>query len=446
LVSPAELCDSARALDLAGVSAREDVRVALATTLCKRGRDRAAFDAVFDAVFAAADGVSRGILSRGASEDAAEAELVVADAIASGQTARLSALARYALTGDGLDLLLELMESGVGAGSAPLLDAGGEDFVSARLLDAISWEASEDEIRRLVDGLAGRLGPEGTRRLSEAAARRRDEVRAAVGELTRWTTARPGVGRTPALHKVPLEQKSFYLLTESDTTALRGVVAELARKVRVRARKKKKRFSRGKLEIKRTMRQNVGLGGIPMRAAFRKKRPRRTTLLALCDLSESVRNVSRFMLEFTYTLQDVFGPVRSLAFVNEVGEATGLFAWCDVGEAVGRVLAGEAVNVWGNSNYGRVFDAVLSGFGPALTPDTVLVIIGDGRNNFHYANEEALREIRRRTKKVIWLTPEPQSSWGFGDSEMWRYRRHCDRVETVRNLGDLKAFVDTLAL
>ncbi|MBI5529289.1 MAG: VWA domain-containing protein [Deltaproteobacteria bacterium] len=445
-MSPPELCDSARALDLVDMSVREDVRRALAATLCKRGRDRATFDSVFDANFPASDPFSGELPEPGGVGDLGDAELVVADAIASGRAARLSALARYALTGEGIDLLLELLESGVAAGTGSVANVASEEFLSARLLDAVAWEASEDEIRRFLDALSARLGPEGVRLLSEAAARRRREVRAAVGEIARRTAARSGGGRAPVSSKVPLEEKSFYLLTEADTGALRGVVSELARKIRARARKKKKRFSRGKLDVKRMMRLNVGTGGIPMRAAFRKRRPRRTTLLVLCDLSDSVRNVSRFMLEFTFTLQDLFGPVRSLAFVNEVGEATGLFARYDVGEAVGRVLAGEAVNVWGNSNYGRVFDAVLSAFPTALTRDTVLVIIGDGRNNFHYANEEALREIRRRSKRVIWLTPEPQSSWGFGDSEMWRYRRHCDRVETVRNFGDLKAFVDTLTL
>ena len=45
----------------------------------------------------------------------------------------------------------------------------------------------------------------------------------------------------------------------------------------------------------------------------------------LCDVSDSVRNASRMMLLFTYTMQELFTRVRSFVFVSEVGEVTKLF-------------------------------------------------------------------------------------------------------------------------
>jgi uncharacterized protein with von Willebrand factor type A (vWA) domain len=45
----------------------------------------------------------------------------------------------------------------------------------------------------------------------------------------------------------------------------------------------------------------------------------------LCDVSDSVRNVSRFMLQFVYSLQDLYSKVRSYIFVAEIGEVTRLF-------------------------------------------------------------------------------------------------------------------------
>jgi hypothetical protein len=38
---------------------------------------------------------------------------------------------------------------------------------------------------------------------------------------------------------------------------------------------------------------------------------------------------------------------------------------------------------------------------------------------------------------VIWLCPEDPGSWGFGDSEMPLYARHCTRIEVVKSVDDL---------
>ena len=51
-VSPAELLDAARALDVVGLSDRARVRAALRATLAKDRRCAAPFDRVFDAFFA----------------------------------------------------------------------------------------------------------------------------------------------------------------------------------------------------------------------------------------------------------------------------------------------------------------------------------------------------------------------------------------------------------
>jgi len=45
----------------------------------------------------------------------------------------------------------------------------------------------------------------------------------------------------------------------------------------------------------------------------------------LCDVSDSVRNASRFMLQFVYSLQDLYSRVRSFIFVADIGEVTECF-------------------------------------------------------------------------------------------------------------------------
>jgi len=48
-----------------------------------------------------------------------------------------------------------------------------------------------------------------------------------------------------------------------------------------------------------------------------------------------------------------------------------------------------------------------------------------------------LGEVKRKARRVIWMCPEDPGSWGFGDSEMPLYSRHCTRVEVVKSVDDL---------
>jgi uncharacterized protein len=43
-----------------------------------------------------------------------------------------------------------------------------------------------------------------------------------------------------------------------------------------------------------------------------------------------------------------------------------------------------------------------------------------------------MKLIFERSKRVIWLNPEFKSSWGTGDSDMFRYAAYC-HVLTVCN-------------
>jgi uncharacterized protein len=73
----------------------------------------------------------------------------------------------------------------------------------------------------------------------------------------------------------------------------------------------------------------------------------------------------------------------------------------------------------------------------SVTRKTTVIVIGDGRTNYNPPNAWILGELRRKARRLLWLCPEDQGSWGFGDSEMPQYARHCTRVEVVRSVDDL---------
>ena len=65
------------------------------------------------------------------------------------------------------------------------------------------------------------------------------------------------------------------------------------------------------------------------------------------------------------------------------------------------------------------------------------MIIGDGRNNYHPSHSAVLSDIRRRSKKTLWITPELPEKWNTGDSMMYEYTSYCDRTIIAYNLKTL---------
>jgi uncharacterized protein with von Willebrand factor type A (vWA) domain len=75
-----------------------------------------------------------------------------------------------------------------------------------------------------------------------------------------------------------------------------------------------------------------------------------------------------------------------------------------------------------------------------------VIVIGDGRNNYHPSRAAILGDLRRRARQVLWLNPEARAAWGFGDSAMRDYEPHCDQVVVARDLESLRAVIDDLVL
>jgi len=152
------------------------------------------------------------------------------------------------------------------------------------------------------------------------------------------------------------------------------------------------------------------------------------------------------MLQFVYSLQDLYSKVRSFVFVADVGEITKLFEEHEINEAIESALKGDVINVYAHSDFGRAFRLFHRDHLAAITRHTTVIVLGDARNNYNLPHEWVLREIKQRAKQLIWLNPENRMTWGFGDSEMDRYLPHCDVVEECRNLNQLYKVIDRMVV
>ncbi len=442
-VSAGELADAAAGLALVGMGDRAAVRAVLESALIKRERDAEVFRRIFDLYFGGAkallDDVERGLVDRLREQGVLDEDVL---AMLAWEIARrpLSPLARAALEGD-VAALSRLLR-----GAALQVDLGQIEsptqlgFFARRLGAAAGLSTAAAELRQLEADLRTRgLDP----RALELLGSRLSEALRGIERAIRRIVERGSRARREERRGGGPEERPFAALLPEEIERMEAAVRRLGEKLKGKLQRRRER-RRGTLHVRRTLRKNLGVDAVPFRLAFRGRRPQRPDVVVLCDLSDSVRNASRLMLLFVYTLQSLFSRVRSFAFVSDLGELTPHFRGVDASEAIDRALAGEAVSLYANSNYGRALALFAREHLGVVTRRTTVLVIGDGRNNYNPANEWALEEIRRKARRLVWISPEARRSWGLGDSEMPRYSRRCSQVAIVGCLADLARFAEEI--
>lgn len=450
-VSTAEVLDATRALAVVGLQDADSVRAGLRATLVKRAGDQDTFEELFDLFFfrpgdfaAQAHGapLEEALRKRGFTDDEIEALL----AILADQAASMSQLGRMGLgmRRGQLERLIRLagMQLDLGQMTNPLQIG----FYTMRLLDQMGFGQAEREIDGLRGNLAKKLGPDRAQEVANAVQEILGNLRRAVRDYVQTEFDKRNRDFYESWRSQMLTDKPFGAMTDDDLDNLEEEIRRLAKKLRAQATLRPRIERRGRLDVRRTMRQSLQAGGVPFKLRWRRRRPEKPRIVILCDVSDSVRHVSRFMLQLTYLLQDLFSKVRSYVFVADIGETTELFREHDIHRAVELAYGGVIINVYANSNYGNAFYKFREQFLDAVNAKTTVIVIGDGRNNYNPSHAAALSDIRRRAKRLLWLNPEPAANWAFGDSAMRDYLPHCDRVEVVYNLKSLKRVVDSLVL
>ncbi len=442
-VSTAEVVDALLAVERAGLSDKSVFRSALKATLVKRPEDLDDFDSLFDLYFSAFE---TPVESLAPVADLGRASEILADVLAEADGAFSPWFRKLLLEGLPAFSAL-LLETGRKVGLAGMrypLQARHFGQKMRREFGMDLWQEQTEHLLKLLEarsvpasdlaGLEQEIG-ERIRLLSEMIQDHADRQARALHRADRSRDMRQ-----------ELLQKGFGALTAHEIQAMRRVVQELAKKIRDEAALRQRRSRRGRLDIKHTLRKSLAYGGLPLEMVLKKRKRSKGRIVVLCDVSQSVWNASRFMLHLLYSLQDQFGKVRSFVFVDQLGEVTACFERYEVNTAVDKALREAGIPYHRYTDYGSVFRQFCERHMEAVNRRTTFIVIGDGRNNFFLPGEEFLERIRARARRVIWLNPESRGFWKVGDSMMHRYAKHCDEVRECRNLEQLMAFVNELAL
>jgi hypothetical protein len=439
-ISTAQALDAARVVALVGFADRDRLRDALSAVVVERRADRERFREAFAAFFTPDRAHAGDLWSRLRARGFAEAELsalremLQAAAEQSGATGDAPAL--LGLLGSESELDHLLLAAGIARTLAPMTSTLQAGFFAQRVMDQIDLPRAASAVRRLAAALREALGEERGAALGEALAEELARVRRRVRmhvdrSLTDRLAEPPSEGRRAGT--IP-----FAGLTEAEREEVRRAVRGLAERLRGAERVRRRRARRGRIDPHRTMRQSLRTGGVPFQPARRRRRRDRPRLVVLCDVSDSVRAASLFMLELVHAAQELFAGTRSFVFVSDLGETTRLFADHPPDAALARVYGGSVVSLAHNSNYGRALAAFEDLAGRDVDRRTTVVILGDGRANYLADGVETLSRLRERARALFWICPEAPGTWGSGDSAMLRYAGAVTKVLVARCAKELE--------
>lgn len=235
--------------------------------------------------------------------------------------------------------------------------------------------------------------------------------------------------------------KDFAKLTNKEKQQLNDYIRQNARNFRTRINGRINTTAHRRIDMAETCKQACRTNGIPLNLAFDRPKRQKANIVMLLDISGSCRSASELMLTFMYQVKKVFpGGCKSYAFVNSLYDISKLFDVPDSDSAIREVL--NTIPTKGvYSDYGRPLKEYREQHMSDINKDTIILWIGDARNNRNPSEAETFKNIVRRGKKTYWLNTEKKSQWNHGDSIFSEYARYCTKYAEAISPAELIGFL-----
>jgi uncharacterized protein len=420
-ISPAESIDAVRTLEVVGYGDRAALKDALGLVLAKTVEEKRAFGECFDFYFCR-DEIA-----------VPDEETAPSVAPATSEASNGGALGRMLLEGDGAGLTAAMEEAGEAAGVQNIRFFTQKNLYARRVLDRMGLGEVEHNI-----AAQRREGERGLARRLEAGL---EGLRGQVRDFVERNLLLFARGQTEEFREELLKSTRLSNLERRDYERMRVLVRAVARRLATRYAKPRRRRLRGQLDVRRTMRRNMGWGGVPFVVVWRERRIEKPRVLVLCDVSGSVAAMAQFLLMFLYALNEVLADIRSFAFAGSLIEVSDILEHEPIEVAIAKILG---IIGFGSSNYGNSLADFEDGWMGLVDRRSTVIVLGDARGNRTDPRVDILARMSARAKRVVWLNPEYRAAWGTGDSDMFRYAPHCQMVRVCSTLRELERVVEEL--
>ena len=467
-ISPAETLDAMSALELVGYRDREFLKNTLSLVLPKTPDEKETFSETFDSFFSFDDvsgvtvpvegeegegggGSGEGGEGPGEGEGSAGggggkgkrkkgkfgAEEEEEEDLGHGETSEpQSALGKLLMQDSTVELTMRMADAAKAVDLDEIQVFTQKGLYTRKIMEEMGLTELQQEI-----GAAKQSRQIPDRRMAQELGKRRDALREQVRDYVerQFLLHADATGRRlreELLRKVKLsnvEHRNFRLIQE--------VVFRMAKKLVALHSRRRKVFKRGQLNVPRTLRHNMAYDGAIFDLHWKSVKVDRPKVFAICDVSGSVANYARFMLMFLYSLDEVMPKVRSFAFSSDLAEVTELFERNQIEDAIAKTLRDYS---GGSTDYGQAFSDFRKHCMDDVDGRTTIIILGDARNNYGDPRTDILKEMYDRSKRVLWLNPEPRTTWNMGDAEMRKYTAYVHQAEECNSLMHLERVVGNL--
>lgn len=420
-VSTGEAIDAAEAVKLIGYADRQRLSDTLRCVLAKSPAEKVAHDRLFDLYF------SRQALPQSAPPEASEQ----GDETES----------------DGPGDILDLLETGDETAIAMAMERAGQEagLQNIRFSTQVSYFAQQMMQSLGVERLEGEMMQAFRERTDEGQAyaeeliEGRKQMFGRAREYAKQAFETYGAGATLAFREDVLAETALTALDVRDIARMQALVEKIAKRLASKHSRRRRKKNRGQLDVRKTLRANAGFDGVPFDIAWKQTKRDRAKIVAVCDVSGSVSRVVRFFLMLLYSLNEVVPDIESFAFSGRLENVGETLETEDFAAAMDKIINKIGMS---STDYGQSLSDLKMNHWNALDRRTTLIVLGDGRSNYGDPRLDLFREAAARVKRVIWLTPEGESLWGTGDSELPRYRPHCHTMKHVTTIKDLERILD----
>ena len=433
-VSPAESIDAMKAVADVGFADRGILRDTLLLTLAKSQDEKQALGDCFDLFFSRPEAPEE-TAPEDTSDDSKGADQPESENESGGPgapTPELGELAQMLMSRDRNAIAAAMAAAANASSLSDIRYFTQRGIFSSRILEQLGIERLRDDLDALTSA-----NPAEAERLAAALEALRENVREVVNQaLVLYGREETENLRNEILRNAPLAR-----LERRQVEQMKALIRAIARRLRERYSKPRKRQRRGHLDTRKTLRRNAAWGGVPFLTSWKRRHRDRPRIVAICDVSGSVAQVSDFFLLLIHSLHEVVDDVRSFAFSGHLIEVSDILDTKSPEEAMSEIMSKVG---FGSSDYGGSFRDFEKDFMRTVTPKTTVIVLGDARTNNLDPRADILRTISERSKRLVWLNPEGRMAWGWGDSEMPRYAAFCSVVRQCATAKQLERAVSDI--
>jgi uncharacterized protein len=245
-----------------------------------------------------------------------------------------------------------------------------------------------------------------------------------------------------------LRNKAFTACTPEELAALRRIIARMRLAPPRRRTRRTSAAKSGRVpDPRRTIRETMRTHGEPSRMFWRRRRLRLRPLILILDVSGSMADYSRNLLQFAYSARRATTRVEAFCFGTRLTRITRALERRRVDDAMEQ--AARAVFDWeGGTRIGASLEMFLRNWGRrGLGRGGIVVICSDGLDRGDpQVLATAMERLTRLCHRVVWLNPHRGDNRNFRPNTlgMMVVAPHIDLLLSGHSLQSLEEFAALL--